>query len=68
MRNCHDYKRKEFLETLSIIDLGDVIPVLEKGIEVEQVENIIAQSEESDRRVKTSRFFLCFLNQLRLGL
>lgn len=57
----HSLNNESLQEILSIVDPKDLIPVIEKGIEIESVENIITKSKISQRRIKASRFLLCFL-------
>ena len=55
----------ELSEILTIVDPEHLIPVLEKGLEIEK---LLSNDPESELRIRDSRMFLCFLYDRRLGL
>lgn len=55
---------QELAENLSLINPCDLIPVIEKGIEIESL--VASPGQDLDQRIKSSRFFLCLLYRLRL--
>jgi hypothetical protein len=53
---------QELNEMLSVINAQDIIPVLEKGIEIERLNLCIQMdNEEIEQRIRGSRFLLCLL-------
>lgn len=66
MRSSHD---TTLFEAISLIEPAEVIPVLERGIELEKIDHILGlNSEESDRRIRASRVLLALLYSNKLGV
>lgn len=71
MNNHHAMQKPEptlLLNYIFDLDPHAVIPVIEKGLELEQLQSITDNSPEVQRRVLHSRALLCILRALRLGL
>jgi hypothetical protein len=56
------------LDYISAVDPSAIIPVIEKGLEIERLQALVDQDPELERRVQQSRALLCVLRTLRLGL
>lgn len=55
------------LEYILDVDPHAVIPVIEKGLEIERLESLADNNPEVQRRVLHSRALLCILRTFRLG-
>jgi hypothetical protein len=64
----HNHNPSTLFDHLTNIDPVAVIPVIEKGLELEKLQSVIDNSAEAERRVRHSRALLCILRTLRLGL
>lgn len=65
MRNLDNSK---LMEALSLIDPAIVIPVIERGLEIEKLELIVNKSETTQRRINETQLLLSFLHLQRLGI
>jgi hypothetical protein len=59
----------DIMDTLLLIDPADLIPVLEKGIELEKIDLALdSESIMTQRRIRTSRVLLALLYARKLGV
>jgi hypothetical protein len=59
----------DIMDTLLLIDPSDLIPVLEKGIELEKLDlSLDSESIMTQRRIRTSRVLLALLYARKLGV
>lgn len=55
-------------ELLAAIDPKTLIPVVEKGLEIVQLESLVADESETKQCIRSSRILLSFLRTRGLGL
>lgn len=61
------HNEHSLLNYISDLDPHAVIPVIEKGLEIERLQSIADDNPQSQRRIQHSRALLCFLRIMRLG-
>jgi len=61
-------KPQNIIEALRLVDPTLIIPVLEKGYELEKLHFIVNKTEDAQRCLNQTKILLDFLHLLRLGI
>lgn len=60
---------KSILSIMDLVDPADIIPVIERGVELEKLElSLEPDSLERKRRIRSSRVVLALLYSSKLGI
>ena len=69
MQNKRTITFEELIDKVAVMTPADLIPAVEKGIEIMQLEKTICKDDpDLDRMIFCSRLFLSYLNGRHLGL